>query len=205
MTERFHPETRSVMKNITMYYDIKKAESRLAFQHQIARLAGETIEKKESILLVCIGSDRATGDSLGPLVGYKLKRAGVPHIDILGTLEHPVHAGNLSQIAEIIQKDFPRAFVIAVDASLGKKSHIGRVTFQRTSIKPGIGVGKILPAIGDVSITGIVNVSGGSSGQKLQSTRLHTVMDMADFICDGFIHGFAESGISYSVPSRLSV
>lgn len=205
MIKRFHLKTRSSMKNITMYYDIKKTESRLAFQHQIARLANETIEKKESILLVCIGSDRATGDSLGPLVGYKLKKAGIPSIDILGTLEHPVHAGNIEQIAEIIQRDFPRSFVIAIDASLGKKSHIGRVTFQRTSIKPGIGVGKILPTIGDVSITGIVNVSGGSNGKKLQSTRLHTVMDMADFICDGFIHGFAGNGISCSSPSRLSV
>lgn len=193
------------MKKITMYYDIKKTESRLAFQHQITRLADETIEKKESILLVCIGSDRATGDSLGPLVGYKLEKAGIPGIDILGTLEHPVHAGNLAQIAKIIRRDFPHSFVIAIDASLGKKNHIGCVTFQRTSIKPGIGVGKILPAIGDVSITGIVNVSGSSSGQKLQSTRLHTVMDMADFICDGIVHGFAESGISYSSPSRLSV
>ncbi len=193
------------MKNITIYYDIKKAESHLAFQHQIARLASETIENRTPILLVCIGSDRATGDSLGPLVGYKLKRAKIPHINILGTLEHPVHAGNLPQISEIIRQDFSHSFVIAIDASLGKKSHVGRVTFQRTSIKPGIGVGKDLPDIGDASITGIVNVSNSSSSQKLQSTRLHTVMDMADFICNGFIQGFADNGIVCSAPSRLSV
>ena len=31
------------------------------------------LKSKRVIIFLCIGTDRSTGDSLGPLVGYKLK------------------------------------------------------------------------------------------------------------------------------------
>ena len=45
------------------------------------------------LVFLCIGPDRSTGDSLGPLIGYKLKNMILPkkEIHIIGTLEDPVH------------------------------------------------------------------------------------------------------------------
>ena len=37
-------------------------------------------------------TDRATGDSLGPLIGYKLQSLPYQNIYVHGTLEKPVHA-----------------------------------------------------------------------------------------------------------------
>ena len=48
----------------------------------------------EDIILVCIGTDRSTGDSLGPLTGSKLLEKNLEHFYIYGTLQHPVHAVN---------------------------------------------------------------------------------------------------------------
>lgn len=36
-------------------------------------LEGMQEKRKTEILFLCIGTDRSTGDSLGPLIGYKLK------------------------------------------------------------------------------------------------------------------------------------
>ena len=38
------------------------------------------------IIFLCIGTDRATGDSLGPLIGYKLKDLSQKNIYIYGSI-----------------------------------------------------------------------------------------------------------------------
>ena len=54
--------------------------------------------QRKPIVFVCIGSDRVTGDSLGPLIGYKLNKSPfASRFIIYGTLEYPVHALNLDE------------------------------------------------------------------------------------------------------------
>ncbi len=131
-------------------------------------------------IILCIGTDRATGDCLGPLVGEQLLNYSET-FRVMGCLSAPVHALNIRDAIQDIRQNYDNPFVIAVDASLGSSSHVGLVTINDGPICPGKGVQKKLPAIGDISITGIVNVSGGHPG-LLQSTRLYTVMQLADCI-----------------------
>lgn len=42
------------------------------------------IAENRPIIFLCIGTDRATGDSLGPLIGYKLKNLSQKNIYIYG-------------------------------------------------------------------------------------------------------------------------
>lgn len=135
----------------------------------------------ENVVILCIGSDRATGDCLGPLVGNHLKSV-LPEIAVYGTLECPVHAMNLEGTVETIYEKYNDPFIIAIDASLGIPEHIGYATVSSTPLIPGKGVNKKLPAIGNLSITGIVNVAGFPNSVLLQSTRLHIVMTLANCI-----------------------
>jgi len=135
----------------------------------------------DNIVILCIGSDRATGDCLGPLVGDYLKNE-LPRIAVYGTLECPVHALNLESTVETIYEHYNNPFIIAIDASLGIPEHIGYATLSNNPLIPGKGVNKKLPAIGNLSITGIVNVAGFPNSILLQSTRLHIVMTLANCI-----------------------
>ena len=132
-------------------------------------------------IILCIGTDRATGDALGPIVGSLLAGTSCSYT-VYGTLKNPVHALNLREYIQRIYQSHCKPFVIAVDASLGGPSDVGMITFSHAPLYPGIGVNKKLPAIGDVSITGIVNLSGKPGLSLLQSTRLYTVHNMAQFI-----------------------
>jgi len=138
----------------------------------------------DQIVVVCIGSDRSTGDSLGPLVGYKLKSMLLRHKDVvlLGTLDDPVHAKNLEEKIEYINTNFSNPFILAIDASLGQFDKIGFINIKEGPLKPGLGVNKVLPTIGHVSITGIVNAGGIMEYIVLQNTRLSLVMKMAEVI-----------------------
>jgi putative sporulation protein YyaC len=133
-----------------------------------------------NIIVLCIGTDRATGDALGPLVGSKLSLLNV--VPVFGTLEEPVHAVNLADTVQHIRRNYPDCCIIAVDACLGQLKSIGSINVGCGSLKPGAGVKKNLPEVGDIYVTGIVNIGGFMEYFVLQNTRLGLVVKMAEFI-----------------------
>lgn len=74
------------------------------------------------LVFLCIGTDRVTGDCLGPYVGHRLSSFCFPGIYVYGTLVQPVHALNLCDTRKEILSRHPDSLIIAVDASLGQKS-----------------------------------------------------------------------------------
>ena len=129
---------------MVQYFNPGDNQSLLNFADALQQLVKKNIEQKEEIVLLCIGSDRATGDCLGPIIGHKLRHYQTrPHkksFHIYGTLEKPIHAKNLEATLQIIQLYHPDALVIAIDASLGIVDHIGYVTLGEGSLSPGVGV-----------------------------------------------------------------
>ena len=139
----------------------------------------------KSIIFVCIGTDRSTGDCLGPLVGYKIDNINYKNVYTFGSLDSPVHAKNLDEIMKHIDSNFDKPFVVAIDACLGKMEHVGYLNIGSGPIKPGAGVKKELLPVGDMFITGIVNFGGMMEFLVLQNTRLSIVMKIADIIASG--------------------
>ncbi len=148
--------------------------------------------RSRDFVILCIGSDRSTGDSLGPLIGYKLEKYHIPGVTVRGTLNNPIHAANLSENLENIYSTYKNPFILAIDASLGTKEHIGYVTLANGPLRPGLGVKKELPNVGDIHITGIVNFSGMMESLLLQTTRLSMVMQLADTISKAVLYGVTE-------------
>lgn len=162
-----------------------------------------SIDHRRPIIFLCIGSDRATGDSLGPLVGQLLSDSlpasqnlfcYIRHTllynqkaAVYGTLHQTVHAGNLTNTLAKIYNRYKNPYIIAIDASLGIPEHIGYVTLGNGSLRPGIGVSHVLPEAGDMHITGIVNHSSQNNHYTLQTTKLFTVVQLATFIADGIL------------------
>ena len=146
------------------------------------------------IVIVCIGSDRATGDSLGPITGSKLMEHLLPGTALYGTLEAPVHAKNICETIAHIDSAHPDSYIIAIDASLGRTSRIGHLKLGLGPIHPGACINKGLPSVGDMYITGIVNFSGMMEAIVLQTTQLGLVMRMADIIAQGVHQGLARLG-----------
>lgn len=147
------------------------------------------------LVVLCIGTDRSIGDALGPLVGSLLAERAHSAVSVLGTLERPVHAGNLMETVAALHARPAPPLVIAVDACLGRAESVGMVAVGRGALTPGAGVNKQLPAVGDFYVTGVVNVGGFMEYFVLQNTRLHLVMQMARLVADGLALGLA-SGLA---------
>ena len=229
LTGLFFRKMEKLYKNQTNRWDAmlmetkRKAADRFAYYHQAGKgfcpqeFGGQLTSfvervkeerRKQGVLFLCIGSDRSTGDSLGPLVGYKLQQGaktqtgtqiqpvslvrgqvresgGLSSAPLFGTLQQPVHAINLEETMNHIRTEYGDHVVVAIDASIGRHEHVGYITVGMGSLKPGLGVRKNLGAVGDVFITGIVGSGGAWEPLLLQNTRLSVVMELADCIFEG--------------------
>lgn len=170
--------------SIKVPYDAPMALQRLSHRIEMELRA---LAPDDRIVIVCVGTDRSTGDALGPLVGSELARRQSPLFDLYGTLDEPVHAMNLDDTLKRITRDTPRPYIIAVDACLGQLSSVGCIQLGSGPVRPGAGVNKDLPPVGDIHLTGIVNVGGFMEYFVLQNTRLSLVMKMAHVIAHSLL------------------
>lgn len=144
-----------------------------------------SLPKQGIPIILCIGTDRSTGDSLGPLTGWRL--SSLLHgtgVRVMGTVDNPVHAQNLEQNLSSISAASVNQPVIAIDACLGQQDNVGTILLEQQPLRPGAGVSKNLPPVGDISISGIVNIGGFMELQVLQNTRLSMVLKMSQIIAN---------------------
>ncbi len=151
----------------------------------VARLANHglrLLHKQEGLAVrplvaLCIGSDRYTGDALGPLVGSYLEERDA--CTVYGSLDHPVHAGNLVETVGLINSRHIHPVIVAVDACLGRANEIGNIEAWSGGIEAGIAVGNRLPCVGHISFVGVVNAGGHLGYLDLQNTPLAIVVKLS--------------------------
>lgn len=137
-------------------------------------------------VVVCVGSDLAIGDSLGPITGsmLKYKTQGVDCF-LYGTLAAPVTAKEIKYLRSFLRKTHPDSPVLAVDAAVGEKGDVGVIRITDSPLFPGAGANKQLGCLGDVSVLGIVAEKSLGNYSILNTTRLNLVYTMSEIISEG--------------------
>lgn len=133
------------------------------------------------IVIVCFGAPSIAGDSLGPYVGSALVEKYNLPCYVYGTLDRPLTARNMDEYLPLISSLHPRAVVLSVDASLGKKERIGKFTVREDGVCPAA-VGGRKNRYGDVGILGVVGVNDGNYMHELLNANGVEVSKMADKI-----------------------
>lgn len=140
----------------------------------------KVLRGQDNIKVLCIGTDRATGDCFGPLVGTYLSSTKSKYgFEIFGSLMEPVTALTVEDVWREIKNT---GTTIAVDASLSNVNVVNNVTFRMGPMKPGSAMQKDLGEVGHIAIAACVNVSGYFEHMVLQNTRLYTVDTMARYV-----------------------
>ena len=147
-------------------------------------------------VILCIGSDLAVGDSLGPVTGTMLKQKGGNFNGfVYGTLKTPVTAKEVKYVNNFLRKTHPHSKIIAVDAAVGEDNDVGLIKVCANALRPGSGANKRLGKVGDVSVLGIVARKSAFSYSLLNLTRLNMVYSMAEII-SGAVSSFTENSFS---------
>lgn len=152
-------------------------------QDNVVQVLSTTLKNiiDENTVVVCIGTDRAIGDTLGPLIGTMLKNSDFK-FPVYGTIEKPIHALNIYECIDEIKNTHPNGNFLAIDACLGSKSNIGVIQIREGPILPGKGVGKKLPQIGHHSIVGIVDKIDENNKFSFNNVRLSFILELAEII-----------------------
>ena len=151
-----------------------------------SRMDEPSFQHEKVPVIVCIGSDLAIGDSLGPIVGsmLKFKTQGLP-VYLYGTLSAPITAKEVPYMHTFLKETHPNAQIIAIDAAIGGSGDIGLIRLSSTPLEPGSGANKQLGRLGDLSIMGVVAEKSVGNLGLLNTTRLNLVYTMAEQISDG--------------------
>lgn len=171
----------------TYYINGQSDYAPLLLAKQLSNLLCSCCSNSRPPVFVCIGTDLVTGDSLGPMVGSALLCSSNFPYSVYGTMSNPVHALNLKETMKKISALHPDSPVIAIDASLGTQKHLHYITIAPGALAPGAGVNKYLGSVGDISITGIINISGEYAHMILQTTHPSAVISMASCITKGIL------------------
>lgn len=187
-----------------LVFDSSSKNSIFKLRDSLSKIIYPIAKSGRPIIILCIGTDRSTGDSLGPLVGDKLKFLIRDKVCLYGNLQNPVHAKNLSAIINEVNLKFKNPFIIAIDACLGSIQNVGKIIVEAKPLTPGSAMNKNLPKVGNISITGIVNISGAMEFMVLQNTRLFTVMQLAEVISKGLYHSILKTIGGKKISSNLN-
>ncbi|MDR1773896.1 MAG: spore protease YyaC [Clostridioides sp.] len=140
----------------------------------------------DETVVICIGTDKVIGDTLGPIVGTILEKNNFMY-PVYGTLDKPIHALNIYEAIEHIKEKHKNANFLAIDACLGSRDSIGNIQLRKGPILPGKGVGKTLPQIGDFSIVGIVDKIEDNRCLSSSNIRLSFIYSIAETIASSIL------------------
>ena len=132
-------------------------------------------------VIVCVGSDKISGDALGPMVGSLLRATGVP-CPVYGVEGATVNGGSLAEYRNFVQRYHPGVPVIAVDAAVGNPDEVGHIKYRLGGVKAGGAMGRTEPPLGDLAILGVVGVKGADPLASLLAVPYREVEALADRI-----------------------
>lgn len=133
-------------------------------------------------LILCIGTDKISGDSLGPAVGSLLRdRYRLPY-PVFGVEGCCVNGINLPEYRQLLTAHYKDTPVIAVDAAVGDEHEVGTVKYRKGGVKAGGALGRESDYIGDIGILGVVGIKSHDALSTLMATPYSDVIALAERI-----------------------
>ncbi|WP_438444496.1 spore protease YyaC [Gorillibacterium sp. sgz5001074] len=140
------------------------------------RMAADGVTARE-LSFLCIGTDRSSGDALGPMTGTLLTERGYRRV--IGTLEAPCDAATWDlRLAELVRVAAGGP-VLAIDACLGHPHSVGLFQLATGPLEAGRSLRRGLPPVGRYSIAAIVHALRDNPVRVLETTPLHRVWTMS--------------------------
>lgn len=141
----------------------------------------------DSIVFICIGSNKVTGDCLGPLVGSYLK--SMYKATVYGDMENPINYQNAEKIMKKVENNNSESLKVVIDSALGK--NIGDVIIDDGKVEIGKGLNKNKNIYGDISIKVVVGKNYHNNIKNIQELKNKNIeeidkiaIDVVKMICN---------------------
>lgn len=156
----------------------------------VNNLKSKIDNKDKVIIFLCIGTNKVSGDSFGPIVGTNLQKMLKDNkkIKVLGNMNNPINALNVKENIEYINKMYIDKYIIVIDSAVSDKNLIGEVFITRNKTILGKGINNKISEIGDISIKCSVckdEYSSINNFISLQNVPKRFIKNLADMVSTG--------------------
>ena len=150
------------------------------------------------LVIVCFGTPAIAGDSLGPEVGTLLRSDARFPAFVYGTLDRPVTGKNMTEWMKFLREAHKDAVMLAVDACLGERTQLGKITVRNDGVCPAA-VGGRKNRFGDVGIIAVVGDKNGDALTELMQANALYVSKLAHKVAD--LIKSAVGGLGFAIPA----
>jgi len=140
-------------------------------------------------VIVCVGTDKICGDSLGPMVGNLLRHRYRVPCPVYGVEGRTVNGANLERYRAFLAAHYAGVPVIAVDAALGESTEVGHVRYRLGGVQAGGALGRHDATVGHLAVLGVV----GEKGKDALSTLLEVPFALVERLADRIARHIAET------------
>ena len=127
-----------------------------SFSNKLKNKIIELNKEYSNIIILCIGTNKVLGDSIGPVVGSFIKKYENEYIKIYGTIEKNIDFLNTKNIIEEIYDKYINPYIITIDAALSKKNNVGEIIVSKGYIKIGKALEKNICFYSNINIKCVV-------------------------------------------------
>jgi len=131
-------------------------------------------------VIVCVGTDKVSGDSLGPMVGNYLRHRYAVPCPVYGVEGRTVNGVNLERYKAFLDAHYAGVPVIAVDAALGEEDEVGKIRYRVGGVQAGGALGRRNATVGHLAVLGVVGVKG----EDALGTLLEVPFDLVERLAD---------------------
>ena len=148
------------------------------------------------LLFLCIGSEKISGDCIGPIVGTLLKEKYKIPYPVFGTEENSVNGKNVSEYVRLIKEYFPAHKIIAVDAAVGEEKDLWTLKYRVGGVRAGGAINADSEYVGEVGILAVVGRKKGDVLENLLAAPYLKVNEFAERIARTIVKTFAPKCIA---------
>lgn len=149
-------------------------------------------------VIVCIGTPKVIGDSLGPKVGDLLIGQYDVNAYVYGKTSSPVTGVNCEQYFAHIRNKHKSSLIVAVDACLGRDEDVGTIKYSTSGLRAGSALGKDLGTFGDVGFLGVVAKVGKDNLRSLLHADEENVTALSEKIAEKIQNLLSDLRLTYN-------
>ena len=160
-------------------------------------------KQNKNLIILCIGTNKVIGDSIGPIVGTNLKNdlkinmkfkdefyIKNKKIKIIGDMCNNISYNNIKENIEKIDTIGEKNFIIVIDSALSSENNIGKIFIHNRGLKYAESLKRSNEIIGDMSIKAVVgkNTQNRFKNFKiLKNISSQRVITMSNIVSKGII------------------
>lgn len=152
------------------------------------------------IVILCIGTDKLIGDSIGPVVGQKLKEENIQEkVSIYGNMKETINFKNAKQVIENIFKSYEKPFIITVDSALGTQAMVREIVVNKGVIRIGKSLGRSICYPSHITIKGVVGENRDTFEENIKTLKKvepKLIWELSDIMVEGIKQEINKIGIA---------